>query len=366
MKKNDLIITIIFIMLLIGPSICYFVLDDYLDHKNYENRNLYEKPNLKLSKLTKFSKEYENYYNDHIPFKNEIRSTYSKFLYTKLNMSFSEKVILGKDGWLFYNSINDGTSMSDYQKTINFSKEEKELIKENLVDTAKKLNDKGSELIIFIAPNKEIVYSEYMKETIPVNETMPYNLTLDLINYLNNTTDLKIVYPKDELIENKKIENTYFKYDTHWNNYGAYIGTMELMKKIDSNFLVSNEISIQKENASGDLAHMIALPDKFISQEPVVNNFYTDIESTCTFDNQLAYCSSNKPLYEKTLLMVGDSFRESMIQYLSKIYKNSVFIHRDIYNTEYLEKYHPDIVVLEFVERYSTLVLNSNLLLRQK
>ena len=146
-------------MLLIGPSICYFVLDDYLDHKNYENRNLYEKPNLKLSKLTKFSKEYENYYNDHIPFKNEIRSTYSKFLYTKLNMSFSEKVILGKDGWLFYNSINDGTSMSDYQKTINFSKEEKELIKENLVDTAKKLNDKGSELIIFIAPNKEIVYS---------------------------------------------------------------------------------------------------------------------------------------------------------------------------------------------------------------
>ena len=51
--------------------------------------------------------------------------------------------------------------------------------------------------------------------------------------------------------------------------------------------------------------------------------------------------------------MVGDSFRTATIQYISKLFKNSIFIHRDVYTTDLINDNNVDIVIYEIVERYS-------------
>ena len=73
MKKNDLVIVIIFIMFLFIPNIAYWFIKDKMDNNNYENRNLYTKPEFSFKNITEFPKNYENYYNDNLAFKNEIR-----------------------------------------------------------------------------------------------------------------------------------------------------------------------------------------------------------------------------------------------------------------------------------------------------
>ena len=49
-----------------------------------------------------------------------------------------------------------------------------------------------------------------------------------LVDYLKENTDIRIVYPKQELLKVKE-ENPdillYRKLDTHWNNVGGYIGS---------------------------------------------------------------------------------------------------------------------------------------------
>lgn len=358
-KRNlrDFLITIIFLVILIVPSILYWIFYNQMDHTNYENRSLYSKPNLEFNNIINFPIDYENYYNDNIPFKNEIRHLYSDFLYTKFNMSSNSRVLVGKNGWLFYNSVPDGDSMSDYRKIYNYSVETKENIKDKLIEIERKLQEKGIEFYVLILPNKELVYNEYMPNTISINENNKYSRTEDLVNYLFDKSDLNIVFPKQALIENKEISDTYFKYDTHWNNFGAYIGTMELMKLIKPTF-ESPKISIGNNESSGDLANLLLMPDKLLNDEPVIENFYDEVETICEIDGQSQICTASKGINKKSILVIGDSFRENMVQYLSKLYRKSIFVHRDYFDESLIDKYKPDIIVYEVVERYSYFLEN--------
>ena len=105
MKKKDLFIIIIFISFITLPSIFYWFLKDKMDNTNYENRNLYDKPKLELKSITEFPTNYEYYFNDNLSFKNEIRKIRSNVLYKLFNISTTPRVIVGEDGWMFYNSI---------------------------------------------------------------------------------------------------------------------------------------------------------------------------------------------------------------------------------------------------------------------
>lgn len=360
MKKNDLVIVIIFIVFLFIPNIAYWFIKDKMDNNNYENRNLYTKPEFSFKNITEFPKNYENYYNDNLSFKNEIRKIRANVNY-KFGISSSERVIVGKNGWLFYNSIaaESVSSISDYRKTTKYKLEEKEKIKDSLLNTRDNLKENDIEFYILVAPNKENVYSDYLESKIG-RSNAKFSRIEDLVNYLRKNTDLELIYPKDVLVNNRKIENTYYKYDTHWNYYGGYLGTIELMKNIDSEFEIP-KIRLEKMEYAGDLANM-NLTSKLTNKEPIVKGFYDDIKFSCEEKPEFKYCNSNDPIYDKTILFVGDSFRNATIQYLAKLYKNSIFVHRDYFDKKIINDYNIDIVVYEVVERYSDSLYNTEII----
>ena len=295
MKKNNLIVTLIFIAFIYFPGIIYWTFYDKFDHTNYENRTLYEKPNIELSTIDKYPSNYNNYYNDHIPFKNEIVNLRSKILY-KINVSGNDRVIIGKNGWLFYNSAaaNDGDSIADYQKTSSFTDNELKNIKNQLNNVNSFLSKKGIDFYLFIPPNKETVYSDYLDNLIKIDYNKS-SKTDGLINYLKSSTNLKIIDPKKELINKRSISETYLKYDTHWNNYGAYIGVSSLVEKIEKDFK-SPSVSISKIGSQGDLALMNSIPN-YVSIEPQINGFYENITYVCDDDYEFKHCKSDSALY---------------------------------------------------------------------
>ena len=67
---------------------------------------------------------------------------------------------------------------------------------------------------------------------------------------MRENTDLRVVYPYEELIESKdKLDNNiYYLTDTHWNFVGGYIGSVELLKElgIDMPSVDDDAISITK------------------------------------------------------------------------------------------------------------------------
>lgn len=358
-NKKDLIIIIIFLAFLFLPSGVYLLIKNKMDNTNYENRVLFEKPIFSLKTIKTYAKDYENYFNDNLAFKNEIRKIRAYGLYYGLGTSANDRVIVGKNGWLFYNSIiteKENNSVKDYQRNNYYTKEEKENIKNILNSDNEYLKKKGIKYYILVGPNKEIVYNDYMPKTIKINEENEYSRTEDLISYLSKEFK-NIIYPKKPLNENRSIADTYYKYDTHWNYYGGYIASMELMKLIDNNFK-NADITIEKDNTYGDLGTMNIT--NIINEEPIVNNFYDNVEYTCNEKeiDLLKECSSKNALYNDTLLIIGDSFRNATIPYFAKLYKNVIVIHRTYYEThkDAIDKYKPNIVINVVVERGSNLL----------
>ena len=364
MKRNNIIIIAIFILFLIGPNISYFFVKDKVDLINYEKRDLSEKPALSFSELQTYPENFEKYYNDNIPYKNEIRNLRSLILYKYFDTGSNSKVIVGKNGWLFYNSgeqSGDGPIL-DYRNTTSYSQEVYDSTKEIIVNTNNELNKKGIEFYVLVAPNKENTYSDYL-EGIVKRSNREESRTEELINYLKNNTEINIIYPKEALVNGRNTCNTYYKYDTHWNNYGAYLGVIELMKTIDSKFKEPEiQISMQTINEIGndsssregrDLLDMNSIYYNVKDKEPIINGFYDNVKYEYEFEEETEFkkSTSKNAIYDKTILFVGDSFRSAMFQYVSKLYSNTVFVHRNRYNEDYINKYHPDIVVYETVER---------------
>lgn len=349
MKKNDIAILLTFISFLFIPTFVYWIIKSKMDLNNYENRTLYSRPEFTFENIASFPSDYEKYFNDKLPFKNEIRKLRSLINYKIFNISSNERVIIGKNDWFFYDSlaVGDGDSISDYRNNTIYSNDEINEIETKIYSMKEKLKQKNIDLYIFVAPNKEIIYSEYLEDIVNKKNNSK-SRTEDLIEKINEKGNVNIIYPKEELISNKKNHETYFKYDTHWNFYGAYIGVKKIMEYIDSDFMMPYE-SINYSEYGGDLANM-NLMTGILNKEPNVS-FMNDITVNC--DNQeINYCQSNG-LKDQKIMVIGDSFSNLMTNYFSKIYSNSIFVKRVNYHSRLIDIYKPDIIVYEVVERYS-------------
>lgn len=354
-NKRGKLLVCIFFMLIILPNIIYgFIPDKY--KQNSENRTLKEQPELNLEAIETYAKEYEEYYNDNLPFKDILVKLNNEFRYKVLNISPSNYVIKGEDGWLFYDSKykEDEDTLGDYQGTNKYSEEELEVLTKSLLNKKRFLDKCGIELYLFIAPNKSQVYNEYMPSKYYKNQGE--SKTDELVDHIKKNTDINIVHPKDELLKLKSDHQLYSKLDTHWTRLGAYVGYVELMKSMDSKFEYK-ELSQLKIKAtdikSGDLASMINMNGKLDDVEYEVEDFKNNISSELVDDTVSGikvYKSNN--LNGKKLFMYRDSFASNMIQFISSEFEDSVFLWGSPFSEEEIQKEKPDVVVIEVVERY--------------
>ena len=180
-----------------------------------------------------YPKAYEEYYNDHLPFCDLLIKLYNSMMVHVFHTSSSDDVILGKDGWLFYGSYTDGTSRQCYDGSMLFTGEELEHIAANLTDTKERLAKQGTEFVVFIAPSKERVYSEYMPDYL--GEPAQMCMLNQVISFLRDHTDVRVVCPLEEMLAYKQAhpqQLLFYQTDTHWNDLGSYVGTSVLLKEL--------------------------------------------------------------------------------------------------------------------------------------
>ena len=184
---------------------------------------------------------------------------------------------------------------------------------------------------------------------ITVNKNQKYSRTEDLINYIRDNTDLNVIYPKQELISKRKVRDTYFRNDTHWNDYGAYLGVSELMKTMEPGYK-DFDITFKNSKREGDLASMNLILDNVDFKEVKADKFLEDVKVECKGTiRKVKKCKSNG-LYDKKIVVVGDSFNYATQKYLSRLYKNIIFVNK-YYSKAELDKYNPDAIVYISVER---------------
>ena len=352
-KKKAAAWIIAFALLVIGPGIIYHFAEPYINTENTENRQLAEKPVLSRDNLQTFASEYNSYYNDHLAFRSQMIEANSILSMNIFRDSSSSSVVLGKNNWLFF---TDEGSIEDYKGTNLYTREQLELIKDNILSTKAYLEARGIEFILMIPSNKEEIYSDNLPDYIRKREEQPR--AEQVISYLREETGIRIVYPKEELMAYKDQYDLYWHYDTHWNYLGAYIGAKALLQELGIQVPQVEELTITPNDFSGyDLANMMNLRDYYKKKKPAEVSY--DVTGYPT--NNLAVIQAidaTELIYQsdspdrRRLFLVRDSFAGGMAPVLASNFAYTYMPHwNGCFEQSMIDEQQPDIFVYEVVER---------------
>ena len=251
----------------------------------------------------------------------------------------SNEVLLGKDGWLFYKATGDGTPLYDYMGINHFSEEELAKVYDNLVAIGDGVSARGMDVIFMTVPNKEQVYSEYMPDTVDkINDKSRLD---ELTEYIESKGGL--IADRYGYVDTSKVLRTckdtyplFYRTDTHWTECGSYLALMELRSAMDQRVTPIDEVVFtDKGGFVGDLAKISGSRDEYSDVNPVIDDSSINDDST----------------KDQVMLIIGDSFGDAMIHSAKHFYKEVYWVRLKEYTDE-LDRYEPDVVVVECVERY--------------
>lgn len=351
-KNKFGVILILFLCFLIMPNIIYRIFYKNFDHTNYENRTLASKPIFMSTNINEYPKKYEEYFNDYLPFRNELvklKNLNDIFIFKNV---FNRIVFLGKEKWLFHK----------WNNIYSFNEEELETAKNNLIHFRDELKKKNIDFILLICPDKQLVYPEYVPNYI--KGKLPNNGTEIFVEYIKNNTDIKVVYPKEELLKYKDKYQLYYKYDAHWNTLGAYIEYTQLMKSLG--IYIDNIDNVDIKDFDGnqsynlgvyqynDMAYLLSLNSlKYYNDDKtyIISNYITKNYETNYYISSENFSFNSKSYKSKdNIIIIRDSFGLNMIDYIATGFRQSKFIHLDTFKNENITECKPDIVVFQLVE----------------
>jgi len=359
-KIGRTIILIAFAIILCSSKGIWFLTEKYFDAANYENRQLATRPVLTIDNYGTFANEYTAYFNDNLQFRNKLVTLNSLVDYFVFDQSASKDVTKGEDGWLFYNE-----TLSDYQGTNLYTEETLESIKNDVLATQGYFNDKGIEFVIFIGPNKNTIYGEYMPSYIEMNSEQ--SRVQQMVDYLKENTDVKIIFPVEELQDVKEEHpelKQYFKLDTHWNYMGGYWASKPLLRELGVEPIEFNDLNYYQINKPDfswngyDEAKMLGLAN--ILDSDINYQISNDVIETITYDgfvpdNQDAFSGLSRVYSSaqdnRKVFFSRDSFGEAITPYIAASFSEMYSIHHGSMKRSQIDEEQPDIFIFEAVER---------------
>lgn len=312
-----------------------------------ENKKMAEFPSLKADngKLNlKYFEEFEEYFNEHFAFRNELVYADAKLQTSIFQVSNVDTVTYGTDGWLYYSSTLD-----DYLGTNVMSERQIYNLAHNLSLAKQYAEKNGCDFVLTIPPNKNTLYGEHM----------PYynSYIVDEIHNIDLLTPklsgLHIPYADLlQMFRNEK-ETLYLKRDSHWNMRGAvmaYNCIMDTLGYQHENY--GNSDVIRTKDEDGDLNRMLYT---FYGEKEL--NYKYNIEHNFTYSDNYksvedGWIETKGGTGNGSLLMFRDSFGNTLIPFMADQFEQAWFTKENPYGLESLmEQYKPDAVVFECVER---------------
>ena len=349
------IFVVIFLMLISAPLLM-LILGDTKTVSVSEKRELKTWVRWKDSESTaQFFSNVSDYVQDHFGFRDDLISLNAKML-VALKQSPVDKVIIGKDNWLFYKTY-DALSLASFDKAKIIAAIERRA--RHVSYRAQVLADRGIAYTYVVAPNKMVMYLENMPSIYVLSEN---NRMYGLFSSELDSSGIKFHFDlQHHLIQQKKHNpkfDFYYKNDTHWNHYGAYIAYQGIVSFINQRY-PNIELSpasysfIAKEKVGGDLAKFIGLDNALVAIEPSAE-FPECARAGQVKAIRKGILQGQCKLNETKIVFIGDSFRTNLYPFVAES-SGTVFMvsqgisHKKLDNL--IERVQPDLVIEEIVQR---------------
>lgn len=375
-KLYDLILIALFFLMIISPAVgTIYGLKTMVSET--EKRKLHEMPHFDFSdqSITDYAKKMEAFLNDHFGFRNQIIQLNNNIVITLFNKSPVEKVRIGKDGWLYsWNKL----ILENYYGKQPYSDRQLKAWIEVYEKRRLWLNKKGIAFAFVIAPNKMSIYPEYLPRSL--NNIREMTKLEQIVTFFKENSVVKVVDLRPPLMAAKPFNQLYYKTDTHWNYYGAFVAYKSILKEIlpDASPMALSTVSDFLEKSSridnditGDLIHMLRgcelrYPKFFFLENACAQEMSCDNITPASVgvmppkpwqkEAPSRYLFVKGCKHEKKRAIVfRDSFFSAVECFFSEHFELVVYIRKKYDQTimeDLIEKVKPDLVIEEIVERY--------------
>ena len=267
-------------------------------------------------------------------------------------------VLVGEDGWLIFTGER---SLDNYQNTMEFSDEKIISIHQKLVALQSRLAEQEIVLLVVIVPDKPTLYPEI----IPPQITKPNDESRlnRLLSYAEQQGSGVFVDLRSLRSDARLPYKIYSKTDSHWNDYGIFLAYQAILQKLKKTlpyldpYPIDQFEIVEEKPEALDLARNIG----------AVNLLESHIKLTPKFENPVNYRAldvNNRRIHMAwtdddglpRLLMYHDSFGSPLSGWLALNFRETISIPHysggTIWTLNWIEQIDPDVVVIEFAERY--------------
>ncbi|AAZ37245.1 hypothetical protein QCD83_18675 [Pseudomonas savastanoi pv. phaseolicola] len=235
-----------------------------------------------------------------------------------------QKVLIGKHQWLFLdNDSND--SVDQFTGMLEFPVSDQEKWKTYISDIQSISTINKFEWLMVLAPSKEYVFQDYYPHELSENNTPSQFMRLF-------EGHQKIVYPLNLLIHHREL--SYWKGDTHWTDYGAYIifkDTLERFHLPVLNFDTHCRIEFSIKNSIGDLSEKLPghakQPKVQLSDCPHDHSEFVIYDNRIPNNGRIIISENAQPLCSESILIFGSSSAYNLVKFFQMYFRRVVLVH---------------------------------------
>lgn len=274
-------------------------------------------------------------------------------------VSGSGKVIVGRDGWLFYD--ND-THLGEIRNDPPLGAPTARQALYYLAGRTEFLQQRGIKYLLVSPPQKEALYPQFAPYWFKASTQRP---ALVLPGMARAAQAGDIIYLHDFMREPAKSSQALFsRHDTHWTGLGAHYGYVGLMNRLKAMGVGEDPRPLSDFQANPvalwgprDLAMMLGVSSfvKLTYQdhsdkqaEGRLNTVFLGENRTWTGPQVIDTGQAGKPV----LMMSRDSFSNALVPFLYSHFSRLILTHNQdgTWREDLIDRFQPDVVVLEVIE----------------
>jgi len=298
--------------------------------------------------------------NDHVGFRRELIRLYGAVeRELELELEVRGDAVRGDDGWLFA-TVNSALAM--HQGLKPFVGSEAEAWLNRLAELRARSQEAGAVFVVLTPPNKHSVYPEHLSN---YPRRAAGEGRLEALERLAPQFGVTLINPRDALIAAKARRTVFYRTDTHWTTYGAYVGYLALMEALIERGVETRVLddeglgSATTDTFAGDLYGLLGVEDgqpetveeiTLRSPSPIAENILLEAYEYGPFKARRFVM---EPRGLPSVLVLGDSFSMKLLPYLRESFDEVTYLHHrsGAAPLEVIEPGRYDVVVFQIVER---------------
>lgn len=277
-------------------------------------------------------------------------------------LRFRGDVIFGRGPWLFFNDAPPAPAarLADLRGQLRMTDAEIAQIDRQLAAVRAQFATCGKRAFIAIAPNKQSIYPENVRDT----DAYVRSRLDDLLERLPPDTRSMFIDPRAELRTGKSRYGApvYFPTDSHWNDLGAFIAYQKIVSAFAQEKVIARPELATLEGASieiepfaaGDVAtRILYLPWNFPDQRVVLKGGQSAPALSVKSDGDRALITN--PEGRRRLLIFADSFGAWIGHLLARHFNEVEILSRPtwpaLFDGERVAEEKADVALIEIAER---------------